>query len=103
MGCDRGKASPDTNTQRRLFAASGGYCQNPGCNRALFVETDTTKISVAEMAHIFAAQDDGPRANPELTEEERGAFANLILLCANCHTVIDKAPEAFPDSAILRA
>lgn len=102
MGCDRGKASPDTNTQRHLFASSGGYCQNPGCNRALFVEADTTKVSVAEMAHTFAAQDDGPRANPELTEEERGAFTNLILLCANCHTVIDKAPEAFPDSLITK-
>ncbi len=102
MGCSRGKANPDTNTQRRLFAASGGYCQNPGCNQALFVEADSTKVSVAEMAHIFAAQDDGPRANPKLTEGERGAFANLILLCANCHTMVDKAPGAFPDSVIVK-
>lgn len=102
MSCSRGKANPDTNTQRRLFAASGGYCQNPGCNRELFVDADATKVSVAEMAHILAAQDDGPRPNPRLTEEERGAFANLILLCAICHTVIDKAPEAFPDSTIFK-
>jgi len=102
LGCSRGKASPDTNTQRRLFAASGGYCQNPRCNQALFVEVETKNVSVAEMAHIFAAQDDGPRANPEFTEEERGTFSNLILLCANCHTVIDKAPEAFPDTAIIK-
>lgn len=102
MGCNRGKASPDTNTQRRLFAASGGYCQNPSCNRELFVDADETNVSVAEMAHIFAAQDDGPRANTELTDEERGAFNNLILLCANCHTLIDKAPEAFPDSVIFK-
>jgi hypothetical protein len=54
------------------------------------------------MAHIFAAQDDGPRANPTLTEDERGAFANLILLCANCHTLVDKAPAAFPDSVMVK-
>ena len=54
------------------------------------------------MAHIFAAQDDGPRPNQQLTEEERGEFNNLILLCANCHTVIDKAPETFPDSVVLK-
>lgn len=102
MGCSRGKASPDTNTQRRLFAASGGYCQNPGCNQALFVEIETARVSVAEMAHIFAAQDDGPRANLQLTEQDRGEFSNLILLCANCHTVIDKRPENFPDSLILK-
>jgi hypothetical protein len=53
------------------------------------------------MAHILAAQDDGPRANPEFTEEERGKFSNLILLCANCHTIIDKAPENFPDGVII--
>jgi hypothetical protein len=54
------------------------------------------------MAHIFAAQDYGPRANPNLTEDERGVFSNLILLCANCHTIIDKAPEFFPDSTIAK-
>ncbi len=53
------------------------------------------------MAHIFAANDDGPRPNAELSEEERGAYSNLILLCANCHTMIDKASEDFPDSVIL--
>jgi hypothetical protein len=100
MGCNRGKASPDTNTQRRLFAASGGYCQNPGCNQALFVEAHSDKVSVAEMAHIYSAEDQGPRANLDFTAEERGSFANLIVLCANCHTVIDKAPDAFPDDVI---
>lgn len=101
MGCARGKACPDTNTQRRLFAASGGYCQNPECNQALFINIDTENVSIAEMAHIFAAQDNGPRSNPEFTFAERGKFSNLILLCANCHTIIDKAPEKFPDSVIL--
>ena len=101
MGCKRGKASPNTNTQRRLFAASGGYCQNPGCNQPLFIEVEADKVSIAEMAHIYAAEDDGPRANLEFTEEERGSFSNLILLCANCHTVIDKAPETFSDSVIV--
>lgn len=100
MGCKRGKASPDVNTQRQLFSASGGYCQNPSCNQALFVEVGAKNVSVAEMAHIFAAEDDGPRANSELTADERGDFANLILLCANCHTIIDKAPETFPDRLI---
>lgn len=100
MGCDRGKANPDTNTQRQLFAASGGYCQNPGCNRALFVDTTTKKVSVAEMAHIFAAQDDGPRANTKLTEEERGSYRNLILLCSLCHTIVDKAPQSYSDATI---
>lgn len=102
MGCNRGRATPNTNTQRQLFASSGGYCQNPGCNQPLFIDAEKAKVSVAEMAHIYAAEDDGPRPNADFTPEERGAFDNLILLCANCHTVIDKAPDAFPDTVISR-
>lgn len=101
MACSRGAASPDTNTQRRLFAASAGYCQNPHCTKELFVDVEGKTIHVAEMAHVFAANDGGPRANAELSMEERGAFENLVVLCANCHTTVDKAPDAFPDSTIL--
>lgn len=101
MACSRGAASPDTHTQRMLFAASAGYCQNPACTRELFIEYPTTRIHIAEMAHVFAANDDGPRANPSLKAEERGAFENLILLCPSCHTIVDKAPEQYPDSLIL--
>ena len=54
----RGKAAPDRVTQQRLFASSGGYCQNPNCNAPLFRETGTEIIHVAELAHVFAANDD---------------------------------------------
>lgn len=101
MACPRGNAAPDAHTRRRLFAASAGYCQNPGCSNELFVEAPGKSIHIAEMAHVFAASDDGPRAKPKLSEGERGAYENLVMLCANCHTMVDKAPEAFPDSMIL--
>lgn len=102
MASSRGKASPNAHTQRRLFASSAGYCQNPGCSGKLFDEAEGQRFLIAELAHVFAAQDDGPRANAELSEEERGAFENLIVLCANCHTKVDKAPDAFPDSTLQR-
>jgi hypothetical protein len=101
MSCSRGKASPNDVTKLRLFADSGGYCQNPACLRQLFVDEPGKTIHIAEMAHIFAASDTGPRARVDLTEEERGAFKNLILLCPSCHTLIDKAPDAYPDAKIL--
>lgn len=102
MGCSRGQANPNQNTRLRLFADSAGYCQNPGCTCELFAELDSGTIHVAEMAHIFAASDDGPRGNAELSDEDRGAYENLILLCANCHAMIDKAPNEFPDVVIRR-
>jgi hypothetical protein len=102
MACSRGAASPNAHTERKLFAASGGYCQNPDCSRELFIDYPEKRIHVAEMAHVFAANDDGPRANRELSKEERGAFENLILLCSLCHTIIDKAPEVYSDRVVLR-
>lgn len=50
---------------------------------------------------MFAANDGGPRTKVDLSPEERGAFENLVMLCANCHTLVDKAPDAFPDTMIL--
>jgi hypothetical protein len=102
MTCSRGAASPDAHTQRRLFAASAGYCQNPGCSNELFIDASGKSIHIAEMAHVFAANDGGPRAKPGLDKDERGAFENLVVLCANCHTMVDKAPESFPDTMMMR-
>jgi hypothetical protein len=98
MSCNRGNANPDQHTKLRLFADSGGYCQRPECPNRLFVDTATKNIHLAEMAHIIAASDNGPRASKAVTEEERGEYDNLILLCANCHTMVDKASSDFPDA-----
>lgn len=100
MGCSRGAAAPSAHTRLRLFADSAGYCQDPSCHRPLFEDAGDENIHVAEMAHIFAASHTGPRARPDMTEEERGAYENLILLCSNCHTRIDKVPNAYADSKI---
>ncbi len=101
MSCSRGKASPNKNTELRLFAGSAGFCQNPACNTKLFREIDGTTLHIAEMAHVFAAKDDGPRGNASLALEMRGHFDNLILLCSTCHTTVDKAPDIFTDTLVL--
>jgi hypothetical protein len=101
MTCSRGKAHPSAATRTRLFADSAGYCQNPACVEQLFVETAAGEaIHFAEMAHIFAASDGGSRPNANLSKAERGAYDNLILLCAKCHTIIDKAPQDYPEAMI---
>lgn len=100
MACSRGRALPSPHTKLKLFAASGGYCQNPDCNLALFDCIDENDFHIAEMAHVFSASNNGPRADANLSEEERGYFDNLILLCPNCHTIIDKAESSFPDAKI---
>lgn len=97
----RGKAAPDRVTQQRLFCASGGYCQNPRCHAELFKATENGVVHIAEMAHVFAANAEGPRPPGEMSEEERGAFENLIVLCSSCHTEVDKAEQNYPPEVLL--
>lgn len=101
MSCNRGHANPNRNTQLRLFADSGGFCQRPGCTRALFVDTGSRTIHVAEMAHIIAASVRGPRSDAQVSATVLGGYDNLVLLCVACHTIVDKAPGDFP-VALLR-
>lgn len=100
MGNKRSKASPNQHTKLRLFAESAGYCQNPDCHRQLFFDGEDTHVG--EMAHIFAASDDGPRAYPGLQTDERGLADNLVVLCPTCHTMIDKNPESYTAEKIKR-
>ena len=100
MAYSRGKASPNAQTKLRLFADSGGFCQNPDCNANLFLSIGDTDFHIAEMAHVFCASDKGPRMNSRLSAEERGCYSNLILLCPTCHTKIDKAENEYPDTLI---
>ena len=100
MSCSRGEANPDRHTTSRLFSDSAGYCQRPGCANRLFVDTGTKNIHIAEIAHIIAASETGPRGDATVTQADKGSYENLILLCANCHTTIDKSPQDFPDNII---
>src|SRR5690606_40771351 len=101
MSCIRGKASPDRFTQFKLFANSGGYCQNPACNENLYKSYEADEIHIAEIAHIISVNK-GARKNNKLSPKEKGSFDNLILLCPNCHTAIDKAEDSFPVETILK-
>lgn len=101
MVCTKGRVSLTSGTKLRLFADSGGFCQNPECLTELFRDvSDDTTVHVAEMAHIISAADDGPRADIKVTPEERATYDNLILLCAICHTIIDKAESVYPEALI---
>jgi hypothetical protein len=101
MNCLRGKASPDRFTQFKLFANSGGFCQNPSCNENLYKSFEADEIHIAEIAHIISVNK-GARKNNKLSPEEKGSFDNLILLCPNCHTTIDKAEDSFSVETILK-
>jgi hypothetical protein len=52
-------------------------------------------VVIGEIAHIAAAQDRGPRADQGMPTAQRNDYENLILLCQNCHAVIDGQPGTF--------
>ena len=85
-----------TETKRRLWAESGGYCQRPECPNYLF--PDESEVDFAEMAHIVAATTGGARDvdKKEMSETDRAHHSNIAVLCANCHTVVDKDPDNHP-------
>lgn len=79
---------------KRLLAERVGFhCSNPCCGVATIGPSDdpSKKEYVGVAAHIHSASiDSGPRANPDLTEEERRSPDNGIHLCNKCSTLIDK-------------
>src|SRR5947208_16940615 len=84
-GCDKGRVNLSTYTKYRLFAESGGYCQNPGCLEPLFVDTGSDEIHIGEMAHVVGASQKAARGDSALADHERAHHSNLILLCPTCH------------------
>ncbi|WP_374198107.1 HNH endonuclease [Micromonospora sp. PLK6-60] len=86
----------------RLIAAGAGYCYKPACPiGSLWHELeDGRAVKLAEVAHIVAAGEGGPRSDVEATEAELTSFQNLILLCPNCHSIVDAAPSLYPVSLL---
>ncbi|PRZ12216.1 HNH endonuclease [Nesterenkonia sandarakina] len=102
MPCARGPTNPSASTRSRLWGDSSGYCGRPDCLAKLIVQDPVGEDAhFAEAAHIVAASGSGPRANLDMSDEARRDWANLLLLCANCHALVDKSPEAYPIDMLL--
>lgn len=78
-------------TIKRLFARSGNFCAMPQCSVMLV----TGEQVLAEICHIRARRQNGPRYDPALSAEDRDGFANLLLLCPTCHTLADKDQKKY--------
>ncbi|MDP3875001.1 MAG: hypothetical protein Q8Q22_00560 [bacterium] len=77
--------------QKKLWGKSGGRC---AICRTDLIEIDGSgteaTLLVGEMAHICGEKEGSARFDVKMTETERGAEINLILLCPTDHTKIDK-------------
>jgi len=90
------RKSIPANVTRQLWAGCGGHCQNPRCNRYLFASVDENVVSLANVAHIIGHGSNGPRSEHELAEViERDGPENLIMLCLECHKIVDELESKF--------
>lgn len=80
------RLEPTKDTLRELFLKSGNECAFPGCHHKLI---SSDGIFLGQICHIEAAKGGGERFNPNLTNEQRRAFSNLLLLCHAHHKVTD--------------
>lgn len=73
-----------------LWVRSGGRCAK--CNKFLLEEPYFERpINLGERAHIAGWTDSpgSPRGDSTLPISERNKASNLILLCQDCHTIVD--------------
>ena len=84
------------NTIKRLYGLSGNVCANPDCREPLVTENNQT----GEIAHICAASPNGPRYDPNMSDDERRSIDNLILLCEKCNKRIDSNAKDYPVSRL---
>lgn len=87
------RLTPTQPVTRMLYLKSGNRCAYPGCEQPLMRPDGNL---VGEIVHIKAALPDGARFDDSMSNEERRAEANLMLMCANDHTVIDADVATWP-------
>lgn len=80
------RLTPKPEVLRELYLLSGNQCAMTGCKNVIIDERGTV---IGQVCHIEAAMPDGPRFNPNQTNEQRRALSNLVLICANHHLQID--------------
>ena len=79
-----------------LCVGAGGRCEFDGCNKFLFEHPLTlTAGNFGEMAHVVAFSEDGPRGDGSRPREINNV-GNLMLLCPQCHKLIDDDPATYP-------
>lgn len=82
--------------QRMLWGLTAGRCEFAGCNKDLLLHSVTLiEGNFAQVAHVVAFSEDGPRGQDGERSADVHDLANLMLLCPECHKLIDDHPTEF--------
>lgn len=87
-------------TKVLLAYRSGDRCALTGCGQQLSRASECgNPINLGVAAHIEGEKGGNLRGkrsaryNPDMTDEQRNSYNNLIYLCANCHAKVDSIPQ----------
>ena len=88
-------------TKLILANRSGDLCAMPNCGHHLTTDIDGNTANIGVAAHIAGEHSGHPptrknraaRYDPNMTDEQRNSYPNLIYLCRNCHQEIDVIPH----------
>lgn len=84
--------SIDPKVVRELWGRAAGRCEFNGCNRPLYKSPITQEQgNISEIAHIWSFSEKGPRGwSPSRSVAKKlNKLPNLMLLCHDCHKIID--------------
>lgn len=84
-------------TRKMLWGRAANRCAFVDCRKELVIDASQSddESLIGEECHIVARSPDGPRGQSPLTLEQRDKYANLVLLCAVHHKVIDDQPGQY--------
>ncbi len=91
------RLQPTQATIKALFAKSGNQCAFPGCGDVLVIDKN---LPVGEVCHIEAAAPGGPRYNDKMSDKDRRAVNNLMVLCHRHHVEIDSDAETYTPASL---
>lgn len=89
-------------TRKVLWSLSGNACAR--CSESLVTAPEAVgdpHAIVGRECHIVARSAEGPRGQSGSRDDIDG-YANLILLCANCHATVDGQVQQFPSDVLER-
>lgn len=93
-----------TAVQNLLWGRAAGRCQFANCNRGLSRAPATQETrNLAEKAHIYAFSRGGPRAGNDWPATLLNDVENLLLVCHDCHVLIDRGdgPERYTAARLM--
>ena len=91
-------------TLKILYGQSGNECAEPQCSNPIIASAtkESDAANVADIAHIYALSEDGPRGKAGMTPKEVNHHSNLMLLCPTHHTNVDTQYETYPADMLLK-